>query len=84
MFYAALALLQTTGKVPRRHRGVLSLFDTEFVLKGVSQKDSQKASSKPSSRVRSLPINRFNRPHANKPKTIWKKRPASSKPRSST
>jgi uncharacterized protein (UPF0332 family) len=28
MFYAALALLQTIGKVPAKHSGVLSLFDT--------------------------------------------------------
>jgi uncharacterized protein (UPF0332 family) len=30
-FYAVLALLQTVGKTPRKHRGVLTLFDTEFV-----------------------------------------------------
>ncbi len=36
MFYAALALLQDIGAVPRKHAGVLSLFDTEFVLKSVS------------------------------------------------
>jgi len=35
MFYAALAMLQTTGKVPSKHSGVISLFDTELVLKGV-------------------------------------------------
>ncbi len=38
MFYAALALLQKIRKVPRKHRGVLSLFDTEFVLKGLFPK----------------------------------------------
>lgn len=32
MFYAALALLQTIGKTPARHTGVLSLIDQEFVL----------------------------------------------------
>ena len=35
MFYAVLALLQRIGRVPSRHAGVISLFDTEFVLKGV-------------------------------------------------
>ncbi|MFH0824323.1 MAG: HEPN domain-containing protein [Pseudomonadota bacterium] len=34
MFYAALALLQTIGKAPSKHVGVISLFDTEFVLTG--------------------------------------------------
>lgn len=34
MFYAALALLQSIGKVPSRHSGVLALIDQEFVLKG--------------------------------------------------
>ena len=28
MFYAALALLQKIGKVPSKHTGVISLFDT--------------------------------------------------------
>ncbi|MBI4832800.1 MAG: HEPN domain-containing protein [Candidatus Lindowbacteria bacterium] len=35
MFYAALALMQKIGKIPAKHTGVVSLFDTEFVLKGV-------------------------------------------------
>ncbi len=35
MFYAALALLQDIEKVPSRHAGVISLFDIEFVQKGV-------------------------------------------------
>jgi len=39
MFYATLALLQTVGKVPSKHAGVISLFDTEFVLKGLLAKD---------------------------------------------
>ena len=34
MFYAVLALLQKIGKVPSKHAGVISLFDTEFVVKG--------------------------------------------------
>lgn len=32
MFYAALALLQTIGKTPSKHAGVLSLFNKEFVV----------------------------------------------------
>jgi hypothetical protein len=35
MFYAVLALLQKIGKVPSKHSGVISLFDTEFALKGI-------------------------------------------------
>ena len=33
-FYAVLALLQAFGKTPRKHRGVLALFDTECVRTG--------------------------------------------------
>jgi hypothetical protein len=35
MFYAVLALLQQIGQVPSRHVGMISLFDREFVAKGV-------------------------------------------------
>ncbi len=42
MFYAVLALLQKIGKVPRKHSGVISLFDTEFVLKGLFSKELSK------------------------------------------
>lgn len=35
MFYAALALLQDIGKAPTKHSGIISLFDTEYVLKGI-------------------------------------------------
>lgn len=35
MFYAVLALLQKIGKLPSKHAGVIGLFDTEFVLKGI-------------------------------------------------
>lgn len=34
IFYAALAVLQTIGKTPSKHAGVLSLFNQEFVLTG--------------------------------------------------
>ena len=37
-FYAALALLQNIGKVPSKHVGVISLFDTEFVGKEIFPK----------------------------------------------
>ena len=33
-FYAVLAMLQALGKTPRKHRGVLALFDTECVRTG--------------------------------------------------
>ena len=39
MFYAALALLQKIGKAPSKHSGVISLFDTEFVAKGIFTRD---------------------------------------------
>ena len=43
MFYATLALLQKISKVPSKHSGAISLFDTEFVLKGIFSKDLSKA-----------------------------------------
>jgi len=42
MFYATLALLQKVGKVPSKHSGVISLFDTEFALKGIFPKELSK------------------------------------------
>jgi uncharacterized protein (UPF0332 family) len=40
MFYAALALLQKIGKFP--HTGMISLFDTEFVVRGIFPKELSK------------------------------------------
>ena len=42
MFYSTLALLQKIGKVPSKHTGVISLFDTEFALKGIFPKELSK------------------------------------------
>lgn len=42
MFYATLALLQKIGKIPSKHTGVIGLFDSEFVLKGMFPKDMSK------------------------------------------
>ena len=39
MFYAVLALLQKIEKVPRKHSGAISLFDSEFVRKGIFPKE---------------------------------------------
>ena len=39
MFYAALALMQNIGKAPSKHAGVISLFDTEFVVKEIFPKE---------------------------------------------
>ena len=39
MFYAVLALLQHINKIPRKHSGVLSLFDTEFIKRGIFSKE---------------------------------------------
>ena len=42
MFYATLALLQKIAKVPTKHSGVISLFDREFVMKGIFDKSLSK------------------------------------------
>ena len=42
MFYASLALLQKISKIPSKHSGVISLFDTEYVLKGIFPKELSK------------------------------------------
>ncbi|MBI4489950.1 MAG: HEPN domain-containing protein [Deltaproteobacteria bacterium] len=39
MFYCVLALLQTINRVPRKHQGAVSLFDREFVHRGLLPKD---------------------------------------------
>jgi uncharacterized protein (UPF0332 family) len=39
MFYAALALLETIGKEPSKHSGVLSLFDQHFIKPGILPKE---------------------------------------------
>ena len=45
MFYASLALLQKISKIPSKHSGVISLFDTEYVLKGIFPKELSKVFS---------------------------------------
>lgn len=42
MFYASLALLQQISKTPSKHSGVISLFDKEFVMKGIFEKELSK------------------------------------------
>lgn len=42
MFYAALALLQDIGKAPTKHSGIISLFDTEYVMKGIFPREMSK------------------------------------------
>ncbi|MEW6237521.1 MAG: HEPN domain-containing protein [Candidatus Omnitrophota bacterium] len=42
-FYSVLALLQTLGKIPRKHRGVIVLFDVEFVKTGLLPKELSEA-----------------------------------------
>jgi uncharacterized protein (UPF0332 family) len=42
MFYAALALLQDIGKAPTKHSGIISLFDTEYVMKGIFPRELSK------------------------------------------
>lgn len=43
MFYAALALLQQLGSVPSKHTGTISIFDSEFVNKGIFPKELSKS-----------------------------------------
>lgn len=43
MFYSVLALLQKSGKVPSKHTGAISLFDREFVAKGIFPKELSKS-----------------------------------------
>ncbi len=38
-FYAVLALLQTLGKAPRKHRGAIGLFNAEFIRTGILEKE---------------------------------------------
>ena len=42
MFYSTLALLQKIGTVPSKHTGAISLFDTDFVMKGIFPKQLSK------------------------------------------
>jgi uncharacterized protein (UPF0332 family) len=39
MFYCVLTLLQTINKTPRKHQGVISFFDREFVHSGRLSKE---------------------------------------------
>jgi len=39
MFYAVLALLEKIEKIPSKHSGAISLFDKEFVQKGIFPKE---------------------------------------------
>jgi len=42
MFYAVLALLQEAGETPRKHSGVIALFDQKFVKTGRIDKNFSK------------------------------------------
>ena len=42
MFYAVLALLQGQERIPVKHQGVISLFDRDFVHKGLFTKQNSK------------------------------------------
>jgi uncharacterized protein (UPF0332 family) len=39
MFYGVLALLQTINRILRKHQGAISLFDREFVHKGLLSRE---------------------------------------------
>jgi uncharacterized protein (UPF0332 family) len=55
-FYVVLALLQTIGKTPRKHKGALALFDTEFIKTSLATRG---AVSHPSSAFRCTPGGRL-------------------------
>lgn len=42
MFYATLALLEDIGKAPTKRSGIISLFDTEYVMKGIFSRELSK------------------------------------------
>lgn len=42
MFYAALALLEKIGVAPKKHSGVIRIFDKEFVQKGIFSREFSK------------------------------------------
>ncbi len=42
MFYAVPALLQQGGNIPRKHAGVIGLFDREYIVRGIFPKELSK------------------------------------------
>lgn len=73
MFYAALALLQKISKAPSKHSGVISLFDTEFVMKGILGKELSKDFHKAFELRQSIDYKIIKPISAHKASQIWQK-----------
>ena len=73
MFYAALALLQKISKVPSKHSGVISLFDKEFVMRGIFEKELSKDFHKAFELRQSIDYRIIKPIPIEKAKQIWQK-----------
>jgi len=73
MFYAALALLQKISKAPSKHSGVISLFDKEFVMRGIFEKEISKDFHKAFELRQSIDYKIIKPISADKANQIWQK-----------
>ena len=73
MFYAALALLQKISKAPSKHSGVISLFDREFVMRGIFEKEISKDFHKAFELRQSIDYKIIKPISADKANQIWQK-----------
>lgn len=73
MFYAALALLQKISKAPSKHSGVISLFDREFVMSGIFEKEISKDFHKAFELRQSIDYKIIKPISADKANQIWQK-----------
>jgi uncharacterized protein (UPF0332 family) len=73
MFYAALALLQKILKAPSKHSGVISLFDKEFVMRGIFEKELSKDFHKAFELRQSIDYKIIKPISADKANLIWQK-----------
>jgi len=73
MFYAVLALLQKSGRVPSKHTGAVSLFDTEFVSKGLFSKELSRELHRAFELRQISDYKTLDSPPFEKAEEIWKK-----------
>ena len=73
MFYAALALLQKISKAPSKHSGVISLFDKEYVMRGIFEKELSKDFHKAFELRQSIDYKIIKPISADKASQIWQK-----------
>ena len=73
MFYAALALLQKISKAPSKHSGVISLFDKEYVMRGIFEKELSKDFHKAFELRQSIDYKIIKPISADKASHIWQK-----------